>query len=314
MSNKREKEAGREKNSGGQGLVLLSNNIGTGKPTRTGKLSDNSVRKSCSATVPCSPNKIKKAEECTGAAKKAANNGGVSETEPKKSGAKTVSSRVWKARDSVEVKHTASEEGEQETAQVTPPPRIVKRTDKKTTEKVASPQQVWREKAQPESTDTKELSARKQQLQSTKTTDSSPLTSKSKKSATQKKVKNKEPSSKEQSSKGKQVQKKKAEHHKASTSSRSDLAPPSYLEYHLEWDGFNEPVNHIGVCCSLCEMDLGVAPYDGYDDGDSEFSAIPVVAVLPCGHSFHYYCLNLGELEGQQEEPPCIFCESFMSS
>ncbi|XP_021756820.1 uncharacterized protein LOC110721897 isoform X2 [Chenopodium quinoa] len=324
MSNKGEKEAGKERQSAARVL-------GIARQIRSGRLSENTAIKSCATPVLCSSNKNKKSEESSGAAKKAAI-GGVTETEPRKSGTKTVNSTVWKARD---LKRTAASlaqkeaGGGQETPQVTRSSRMGKQPStpaKKTEEKITSPQQVWREKAQPESTDRRKLSAKRQQSQlpgvttrqSSKMTDSSPSTSKSKKSAIQKQVEGKEPSPKERSSKGKQVQKKQTEH-KASTS-RLHLEPESFrlepesYRYHIQWDGNNEPDIQIGVCCSLCEKDLGVAPDSGGDyDGEGEFSTIPVVAILSCGHSFHYVCLNLGELEGQQGDPPCVFCESFMS-
>ncbi|XP_021750269.1 uncharacterized protein LOC110715960 isoform X2 [Chenopodium quinoa] len=324
MSNKGEKEAGKERQSAARVL-------GTPRQTRSGRFSENTAVKSCPTPVSCSSNKKKKSEEASGAAKKAAI-GGVTENAPRKSGTKTVSSTVWKARD---LKHTAASlaqkeaGGGQETAQVTHTPRIGKQPNtpaKKTEDKITSSQQVWREKARLDSTDKKKLSAKRQQSQppgvttrqSSKLTDSSPSTSKSKKSAIQKQVEGKEPSPKEKSSKGKQVQKKKTEH-QASTS-KLHLEPESYrlesesYRYHIQWDGYNKPDIQIGVCCSLCEEDLGVAPdSEGDYYGEGEFATIPVVAILSCGHSFHYVCLNLGELEGQQGDPPCVFCESFMS-
>lgn len=90
-----------------------------------------------------------------------------------------------------------------------------------------------------------------------------------------------------------------------------------YTNYYLlffAFTGLGESGNLIGVCCCLCEEDLGAAPYEGESECYYDFSAIPVVAILPCGHAFHSHCLWLGELEGQGEEPPCIFCESFAPS
>ncbi|XP_048490182.1 uncharacterized protein LOC104901743 isoform X2 [Beta vulgaris subsp. vulgaris] len=209
--------------------------------------------------------------------------------------------------------------GRQERAQVTRTPVSEEQPnpylpDNKTKEKTLRPHQIWKEKSQPESTSRKEFSARKQQLQisidnsmqSTQKTNSNRHTNKSKMPAIQKQVSRKEPLRRVQSSKGKQVE------HRVSTSS-SDLESESYLEHHIVWNGLGESGNLIGVCCCLCEEDLGVAPYEVESECDYGFSAIPIVAILPCGHAFHSHCLWLGELEGPGE-PPCIFCESFASS
>lgn len=315
MSSRKDKEAGKERRDADQGLGLSSNNVGIGKATRSGRFYGNVARTCCATTVPCSSNKNSKPEESSGAAKKTAD-GGVSESAPRKSGPKTVPS-------SVEVKQTASSlakevRGGQKIAPVSQTSRFRNQPDppaKNTAAKIASNQQVWKGKAQLESTG-KELSSNKQQFlppgdiskQSTKTTNSSAATSKSKRSAIQREFKRQELLFREQFFRGKQKQ---AER-KASTS-RSDLEPGSYRP-HIKWDvtGFDKVDNHVGVCCCLCEDDLGVAPY-GSNNGNTDFTMRPVVAILPCGHSFHCICLNAGELEWQQGDPPCVFCDSLIA-
>ncbi|KAK9715580.1 hypothetical protein RND81_06G174600 [Saponaria officinalis] len=80
--------------------------------------------------------------------------------------------------------------------------------------------------------------------------------------------------------------------------------------YHITWDGFDEPEYRIGEDCGFCEIDLAVAP--GEDDSETEFSTIPVVAMLPCGHAFHVECLDQAELGDIQGEPICVLCQSIM--
>ncbi|KAH9611954.1 hypothetical protein KSS87_008993 [Heliosperma pusillum] len=82
-------------------------------------------------------------------------------------------------------------------------------------------------------------------------------------------------------------------------------------EYHITWDGFDEPEYRIGEACCFCELDLGSASSE--DDGnETEFSMLPVVAMLPCGHAFHVYCLDKAEVSDNQGDPTCVICESLM--
>ncbi|KAL9224618.1 hypothetical protein vseg_000637 [Gypsophila vaccaria] len=81
--------------------------------------------------------------------------------------------------------------------------------------------------------------------------------------------------------------------------------------YHITWDGFDEPAEYrIGEVCGFCEADLVVAPGDNYNK--AEFSTLPVVAMLPCGHAFHADCLDQAELGIDQGDPSCVLCESNM--
>ncbi|XP_074271879.1 uncharacterized protein LOC141595815 [Silene latifolia] len=81
-------------------------------------------------------------------------------------------------------------------------------------------------------------------------------------------------------------------------------------EHHITWDGFDEPEYRIGQACCFCELDLGSASSE--DVNETEFSTLPVVAMLPCGHAFHVSCLDKAELSDDQGDLICVFCESLM--
>lgn len=95
MSNKKEKETGKAKNTGGGGLGLSSNtNAGIGgRLTRLVRSSDITAKK-------CSTDKSKLPEESSAAAKRTTK-GVVSENQPRK--LKTVFDSVWRPRASAEV-------------------------------------------------------------------------------------------------------------------------------------------------------------------------------------------------------------------
>ncbi|XP_016649202.1 PREDICTED: uncharacterized protein LOC103328275 [Prunus mume] len=60
----------------------------------------------------------------------------------------------------------------------------------------------------------------------------------------------------------------------------------------------------IGHKCLICKRDLSFTP-----EGPVFVPAIrPVVAVLPCGHTFHDHCLRLITPEEEVKNPPCIPC------
>lgn len=59
-----------------------------------------------------------------------------------------------------------------------------------------------------------------------------------------------------------------------------------------------------GHKCLICKRDLSFTP-----DGPVSIPTIqPVVAVLPCGHTFHDHCLQLITPVDQAKSPPCIPC------
>lgn len=56
--------------------------------------------------------------------------------------------------------------------------------------------------------------------------------------------------------------------------------------------------------CLICKRDLAFTP-----EGPVSVPPIaPVVAVLPCGHTFHDHCLQLITAEDEVKSPPCIPC------
>ncbi|KAM1717849.1 hypothetical protein ACFX11_025639 [Malus domestica] len=72
---------------------------------------------------------------------------------------------------------------------------------------------------------------------------------------------------------------------------------------HIKWKGFgqSQPSGHK---CLICKRDLSFTP-----EGPVSIPTIqPVVAVLPCGHTFHDHCLQLITPEDQAKSPPCIPC------
>ncbi|KAG5104014.1 hypothetical protein JHK82_040984 [Glycine max] len=60
----------------------------------------------------------------------------------------------------------------------------------------------------------------------------------------------------------------------------------------------------IGYKCLLCKRDLSYAP----EGPISQPPVPPATAVLPCGHTFHEYCLERITPDDQSKYPPCIPC------
>lgn len=60
----------------------------------------------------------------------------------------------------------------------------------------------------------------------------------------------------------------------------------------------------IGYKCFLCKRDLSYEP----EGPISQPRVSPPVAVLPCGHTFHDYCLERITPHDQSKDPPCIPC------
>lgn len=73
----------------------------------------------------------------------------------------------------------------------------------------------------------------------------------------------------------------------------------------LPFAGFGQTQTQpIGHKCLICKRDLSFTP-----EGPVFMPAIrPVVAVLPCGHTFHDHCLRLITPEEEVKNPPCIPC------
>ncbi|KAL4654447.1 hypothetical protein ACB092_01G379100 [Castanea dentata] len=84
--------------------------------------------------------------------------------------------------------------------------------------------------------------------------------------------------------------------------------------YHIVWDGFDDDDDSItepfGQNCPLCDDDLAYSPTD---EEELYSSVLPEVAVLSCGHSFHYHCLLLVSSEEQSTDPPCFICVNGLS-
>ncbi|BFG24871.1 hypothetical protein CerSpe_111450 [Prunus speciosa] len=81
--------------------------------------------------------------------------------------------------------------------------------------------------------------------------------------------------------------------------------PQTGSTFHIKWQGFGQTQTQpIGHKCLICKRDLSFTP-----EGPVFMPAIrPVVAVLPCGHTFHDHCLRLITPEEEVKNPPCIPC------
>ncbi|KAI5337703.1 hypothetical protein L3X38_016974 [Prunus dulcis] len=81
--------------------------------------------------------------------------------------------------------------------------------------------------------------------------------------------------------------------------------PQTASTFHIKWQGFGQTQTQpIGHKCLICKRDLSFTP-----EGPVFVPAIrPVVAVLPCGHTFHDHCLRLITPEEEVKNPPCIPC------
>ncbi|XP_050381027.1 uncharacterized protein LOC126798187 [Argentina anserina] len=72
---------------------------------------------------------------------------------------------------------------------------------------------------------------------------------------------------------------------------------------HIKWNATDE-TQLIGYKCMICKRDLAFTP-----EGPVYVPPIaPMVAVLPCGHTFHDQCLHLITPEDEAKSPPCIPC------
>ncbi|KAL5699049.1 hypothetical protein ACHQM5_030003 [Ranunculus cassubicifolius] len=76
------------------------------------------------------------------------------------------------------------------------------------------------------------------------------------------------------------------------------------ISHHLQWAGFTETWESSGEKCCLCKRDLTYAPTGEFAKPD----ALPAVAILPCGHTFHDECLQNITPEDDLKNPPCIPC------
>ncbi|KAK3003050.1 hypothetical protein RJ639_019815 [Escallonia herrerae] len=79
---------------------------------------------------------------------------------------------------------------------------------------------------------------------------------------------------------------------------------------------FDQECEPVGQNCPLCYKDLSAGPnplsYESeYEEGYAP-SRLPVVSVLPCGHTFHSECLELALTKEQSSDPPCFLCFSCM--
>ncbi|GMH13782.1 hypothetical protein Nepgr_015623 [Nepenthes gracilis] len=95
---------------------------------------------------------------------------------------------------------------------------------------------------------------------------------------------------------------------KTSSPSQSEIisvkiTDPMHYIRSEDFDKLNDRVEHD---CGLCQQDLAVAPLKH----EFEFANLPVVSVLPCGHVFHYDCVEMGGLNEQPGVCPCILCAS----
>nr|XP_011467005.1 PREDICTED: uncharacterized protein LOC101308787 isoform X2 [Fragaria vesca subsp. vesca] len=73
--------------------------------------------------------------------------------------------------------------------------------------------------------------------------------------------------------------------------------------FHIKWNADDE-TQLIGHKCLICKRDLAFTP-----EGPVSVPPIaPMVAVLPCGHTFHDHCLHLITPKDEVKSPPCIPC------
>ncbi|CAO2841601.1 unnamed protein product [Amaranthus hypochondriacus] len=108
---------------------------------------------------------------------------------------------------------------------------------------------------------------------------------------------------KQESSAGEKKSSRKKDVHKSSTS-QQDMELEAEPKNYIKFKGFDNSERKIGVCCCLCEKDLGEEPV-----GRCKIEFLPIVAILPCDHVYHSKCLNFDDLEAKQD-PPCVFCAS----
>ncbi|KAL3528997.1 hypothetical protein ACH5RR_008319 [Cinchona calisaya] len=89
-----------------------------------------------------------------------------------------------------------------------------------------------------------------------------------------------------------------------SVSGIPDIQTPTPTSPHTKWTGVESPPPPTGYRCMLCKRDLSFTA-----EGPINQPAIPpVVAVLPCGHTFHDQCLQNITPQDQSKDPPCIPC------
>lgn len=82
--------------------------------------------------------------------------------------------------------------------------------------------------------------------------------------------------------------------------------------------GFGRTRENVGFTCVLCEEDLSYMPSENYeseyyDDLESDPLNYPEVAILQCGHSFHVRCFANTIPDEQCTDPPCVFCDSYLT-
>ncbi|TKY48001.1 hypothetical protein E2542_SST25415 [Spatholobus suberectus] len=79
---------------------------------------------------------------------------------------------------------------------------------------------------------------------------------------------------------------------------------PSIASNYIKFKGSDQTPEPIGHKCFLCKRDLSYAP----EGPISQPPVPPAAAVLPCGHTFHEYCLERITPDDQSKDPPCIPC------
>ncbi|GMH23283.1 hypothetical protein Nepgr_025126 [Nepenthes gracilis] len=85
-----------------------------------------------------------------------------------------------------------------------------------------------------------------------------------------------------------------------------NLSKMSAPKHHIRWKVCADSNNTVGKECCLCQKDLAVAP----SGGKPAFGILPVASIMPCGHAFHHDCLEIGGLNQQPGDPPCVLCTS----
>ncbi|CAH9142344.1 unnamed protein product [Cuscuta epithymum] len=108
---------------------------------------------------------------------------------------------------------------------------------------------------------------------------------------------------------------------RTSTRSKKSFSPKKSLSnkdhiYHIKYDGFSKELKKVGVTCVLCEEDLSCISsdyeYQYYEDQEeSGPMSYPEVAVLQCGHSFHFRCFAYSIPDELCFDPPCVLCASY---
>ncbi|CAI9270411.1 unnamed protein product [Lactuca saligna] len=87
--------------------------------------------------------------------------------------------------------------------------------------------------------------------------------------------------------------------------SQTQQPAPSPTVSHITWkDPETSPPELTKYKCLLCKRDLSLTS----EGAVYQPTTPPVVAVLPCGHTFHDQCLQKITPQDQAKDPPCIPC------